>query len=191
MAPLNRFSHHASSPSHVSRRLGTTWLATLLFISAFFAPCWATAEPIILVVSPSALAGTIGEPIVFTGTITNLTGQTLNATDLFLNFGGFDPDILTISQLLGSPDFVLPNNTFSPTVELFSVIAGPGAFGAYVFDVFLQDVNNTFSNTVVVEVSLDASPPPPIPEPSTLLCCMVGLAGGRWLRRQARRQSRS
>ena len=93
----------------------------------------------------------------------------------FFNFSGFDPGVLTITQLVGDPDFVLPNNTISPVVSLFSVTIGPNASaGTFAFEAFLQDINNIFSNSVAIQVSVNAAS---IPEPSTLVLLTTGLTG--------------
>src|SRR5438046_2274691 len=97
-----------------------------LFVLILLAPRAANAD-IILTIDPLALSGAPGDTLIFRGRITNLTGVTLTATDLFLDFSGFDPDSASPSQLLGTPDFVLPDHTFSAIVDLFSVLLAPTA----------------------------------------------------------------
>lgn len=135
----------------------------------------AKAEPITLLVNPSSLSGSPGTTVIFTGQITNQTGAPLSGSDLFFNFNGFDPSVLTITQVVGDPEFVLPNNTISPVITLFTVTLGANASpGTYAFEAFLQDINNIFSNAVNVQVSVDAAA---IPEPSTLFLLTTGLTG--------------
>src|SRR3712207_1615443 len=146
-------------------------LLTLMLLS----PAAASADPLTLTITPGTLVGTPGSTVTFTGSITNTTGVTLNATDLFLNFSGFDPGVLSLAQTLGISDFTLPNNTFSPSVSLFSVTLAPGTPpGTYTVDVFLEDINNNLSNVLTVSVSVEASA---VPEPATLLLLLTGLAG--------------
>lgn len=147
----------------------------VFLVLVLLTPHAARADSLILNISPTSLAGTPGGTVTFVGSITNTTGATLNATDLFLNFSGFDPAVITTIQLLGTPDFTLPNNTFSPVVNLFSVTLSPGTpAGTYTFDVFLQDIDNNLSNNVTVSVSVGAAA---VPEPVSLLLLITGLAG--------------
>jgi len=167
------------------RRCVTRALTTLpLFVFLLLLPQAVRAESLMLSISPTSLSGTPGGTVTFMGTITNTTGFTLNATDIFINFSGFEPSVITPLQLLGTPDFVLPNNTFSPVVGLFTVTLAPGAAaGTYTFDLFLQDINNNLSNTVTVSVVVGASA---VPEPATLLLLMTGLAGAAVTRQKRR-----
>jgi len=109
---------------------------------------------------------------VFTGTITNTTGNFLQASDLFLNFDAYDLSVISqIDQLLGAPDFSLPDNTFRSGVDLFRVTLQPGALaGIYDIGVTLQDINDNTSDRVLVQVEVQASA---IPEPSTLQFCAI------------------
>jgi hypothetical protein len=103
-----------------------------------------------------------GDLVTFSGSITNTTGVTLNASDLFLNFSGVDPTALTdVAQLLGTPNFVLPNNTFSPTVDLFTVQVSPTALPAtYSLSVTVEDINNNLSNLVTAAISVTSGSTP-------------------------------
>jgi hypothetical protein len=107
----------------------------------------------------------------FSGTIRNDTGQPLDAAaDLFLNFNGFDSTVVTLTQLLGTPDFPLPDGTTSPPVDLFSFMLGPGALAGHTYfaDVTVEDTFNDISNVVTVSET--------VPEPGTLLLLGAGLA---------------
>jgi len=148
----------------------------------------ASAEPITLLVSPNLLSGSPGGTLTFTGQITNQTGAVLNASDLFFNFNGFDPAVLTLTQLVGDPDFSLPNNTISQVTNLFSVtIAANVAPGTYTFEAFIQDINNTFSNTVTINVTVAGAA---VPEPSAVFLLTTGLSafGTAFLRRHKYRR---
>jgi len=105
-----------------------------------------------------------GDLVTFSGTITNTTGVTLNATDLFLNFSGVDPTALPdVTQLLGSPNFVLPNNTFSSTVNLFTVHVSPTALPAtYGLSITLEDINNNLSEVVTANITVTSGSTPTI-----------------------------
>jgi hypothetical protein len=93
---------------------------------------------------------------------------------MFLNFSGYDPLVLTnFTQLLGDPDFVLPNNRISPTINLFSLVIAPTApLGSYSFDVNLQDINNNSSSTVTATVQVGSA----VPEPSSAVLAATGFA---------------
>ncbi len=142
---------------------------------------------LILSLSPSSLTATPGATVTFQGRITNTTGVTLNATDMFLNFIGFDPAALTdTNQLLGTPDFALPNNHTSGIVNLFSVLALPTALpGSYTLGVTLQDINNNSSNAVTATVQIGASA---VPEPSAIVPTASAIS--LMLLAQARRRRR-
>ena len=169
-------SHSMFIYSMIPRRtLRTCGLGISLVLVTLVLATTAKAEPITLLVNPSSLSGSPGTTLIFTGQITNQTGAPLNASDLFFNFNGFDPAVLTITQLVGDPEFTLPNNTISPVVSLFTVtIVANASPGTYAFEAFLQDINNTFSNSVTVQVVVDSAA---VPEPSTLLLLTTGLTG--------------
>ncbi len=122
-----------------------------------------------------------GSTVVFTGTITNNTGTDLDAAaDLFLNFSSFDPTALSFFQVLGSPDFSLPNGTTSPDVELFDALVDPSATPAgspYLADVTASDTNGDVSNAVTISIF--------VPEPWSLplllaaLVMTIGFVKGR------------
>lgn len=136
-------------------------LALLLML----VPATVQAAPALgLTLVSGSLTASPGETVTFAGRITNTTGVSLNATDMFLNFSGFDPNVLTnITQLLGTPDFTIPNNTFSQDIALFAVTIAPDAqAGTYTLMVSLQDINNFSSKTVTATISMviaDLIPP--------------------------------
>jgi len=108
--------------------------------------------------------------------------------DLFLNFSGYNPSVLFFNQFLGSPDFVLPNNTVSPTVALFSAVIDPtGPTGTYGFTVALQDINDVVSSLVTGYVSVNP-PTTTIPEPTTFALLGSGALVLSSLRARRRRQ---
>src|SRR5262245_60185957 len=84
---------------------------------------WAILTPaeghaaLVLNLNPNPVVAHPGDTVAFTGTIVNTTGIDLQGTDMFLNFGGYDPSIFTvIDQLLGIPDFSLPDGVQSGVV---------------------------------------------------------------------------
>ena len=77
------------------------------------------AEALILDVLNPFRINQPGSVYTFDGQITNNTGASLNASDLFLNFAGYDPTAITPNQLLGSPDFVIPTGDTSPPTRRF------------------------------------------------------------------------
>jgi PEP-CTERM motif len=157
------------------------WIARSISMVALFAfmlviARTANADPITLTVNPTSLTTIAGGTVTFLGRITNTTGASLHAADTFLNFNGFNPLVITTTQLIGNPDFVMPNNTISAVVSLFSVTIAPNAPpGTYTFDLFLEDFNNHLSNTVTVSVVVTGATA--VPEPATLVLLITGLAG--------------
>jgi len=158
---------------------------TVIFVCLLLAPKAASADPLTLTINPSSLTAPVGGTVSFIGTITNDTGLVLNATDLFINFSSFDPTIITATQLLGDPDFILANGGTSAVVNLFSVTLSPLAVpgSSYSITLFLQDPNNNLSNNVTVVVT---AAPTAVPEPATLLLLGTGLAATAALRRKRR-----
>lgn len=121
-----------------------------------------------------------GGTVDFFGVITNTTGSDLDSTELFLNFNGFDPTNLDVNQILGSTIFDLPNFTFSPSVDLFSVTIANGApAGVYSLEVQLEDVNNDVSNVETVDVNVMSNNT--VAEPSSGLLMLCGLFAFRCL----------
>jgi hypothetical protein len=143
-----------------------------LFAVSLLLPRLSIADSLdISVVNPSQTVAP-NQTVIFKGTVSNNSGVDLSATDLFLNFFGFDPN-LTVNQLLGTPDFSILNGTTSSAVNLFSVTLGPGTgTGALPVNFVLQDVIGDLSApgqvTVVNAVAT--------PEPSSLLLLGTGLS---------------
>ena len=136
-------------------------------------PFRSRADSLDLALSSLVATGQPGGTVDFSGVITNTTGSDLSSTDLFLNFSGFDPTSLDVNQILGSTIFTLPNFTFSPTVDLFSVAIGNGApAGTYPLQVQLEDVNNDVSKLETVDVNVMSRT---VPEPSSALLLLSGL----------------
>ena len=127
----------------------------------------AGAAPLTLTIANPDRVGRPGTTEVFSGTISNNTGGSLNASDLFLDFGGYDAADVTLAQLLGAPDFMIADGATSSFTDLFqfdlsAAAAVPATFFA---DVVVQDSNNDFSDVATVSVRT-------VPEPGTF-----GLAG--------------
>src|SRR5215831_9865376 len=76
------------------------------------------AEGIDLTIINPNRFGSAGFNAVFQGTITNTSGLGLNSTDLFLNFSGYDSVNVTLTQVLGLTNFLIPNGTTSGIVDL-------------------------------------------------------------------------
>jgi hypothetical protein len=137
-------------------------------------PFSSRADSLDLALTSSVASGQPGGTVVFSGVITNTTGIDLSSTDLFLNFAGFDPTNLDVNQILGSTIFSLPNFTFSPNVDLFSVAIAAGApAGIYTFQAQLEDINNDVSK--VETVSVDVLRSNAVSEPSSGLLLICGL----------------
>jgi hypothetical protein len=145
-----------------------------------FAACLATA---LVLVSPSALANlsfTVLEPArtgpgdatyVFSGMVTNAFASSRNASDLFFDFSGFDPAVVSPAQIFGLIDFEIPAGTTTEVMDLFELHLGSGLVGTtYFADVTLQDVFGFFSAPLTVSVTI-------VEEPSTAwLLLAVGIA---------------
>ncbi len=116
----------------------------------------------------------IGPPGVvedYTGTITNNTGFTIDTTDLFLNFGAYDPVNVTLDQILGNTDIVIDNGTTSADTDLFTfTLANTAPLNtAFPAQVQLEDVSSDLSSPVTVQVSTST------PEPSVTWLAGFGL----------------
>lgn len=136
---------------------------------------------LVLVISSPALAGLLSFDViapdrfgpadttyVFSGSITNNTGNTLNATDIFVDINGYDAGVVSPLQLLGVPDFPILDGVTTAVIELFSLTIGANALGGitYLADVGLSDVFNNLSDIVTVSVT--------VPEPSSGLLLVLG-----------------
>lgn len=147
-----------------------------------------SAPLLTLELTDTTLSGAGGDSLVFTGVITNRTGVSLDSTDLFFSFSGYDPDLLVPAQLLGFTPFTLPHLTFSAEVDLFSIdIAAAALPGSYDLQLLLQDVNGNLADVAAITVNITGNGPPQgLPEAPSL--ALVMLAG--WIAGAARRRSR-
>ena len=131
-----------------------------------------------------------GQTVSFTGIVTNRTDQSLDSTDLFFNFSNFDITGLNPVQDLGSDLFTIRSFTFVSGIKLFTIgFADQITAGNFSIDVSLQDVFGNVSELMpfAFRVAGDDSPPGPgssVPEPSTVLLIMAGLAVAMLSRRQ-------
>ena len=154
------FSYRFSLPASVGHitRVFMSFTVIALFQGIGF------AAPIGLAINPVTVTGSVGGTIVFRGQITNSTGSALNATDMFFNFNGFDPGVISSTQLLGNPDFILPDATASSEKDLFNVaISNTALVGStYSMDVFLQDINGNLSDVVSLNIDVRSVPEPAI-----------------------------
>jgi hypothetical protein len=148
-------------------------MVTMTVLGCFFLfyATIAAALPFTLTINQPDRIGFPGDTEIFAGTITNNTGADVIASNLFLDISGYDPTVVSLVQLLGSPDFSIANGDTSAMVDLFSLtlnlLAVPGT--AYFADIFVQDGNNpaNFSNIVTVSKF--------VPEPATLALIGIGL----------------
>jgi hypothetical protein len=153
------------------RHLGCAALFPLLLGLAALA-CPARAAPLLsLSIDQPVRSANPGSTVAFFGTVTNNTGTDLDAAaDLFLNFSSFDPTALSFTQVLGNPDFSLPNGATSPDVELFDALVDPSATPAgspYLADVTVSDTNGDVSDAVTISIF--------VPEPGSLPLLLAGL----------------
>ncbi len=144
--------------------------------------------------SASVIAGGDGTAV-FEGTVTNNSGQTLNASDFFFNFFGFDASIVTPTQDLGlTSDPHIPNGTTSSLLDLFRVLLnGASAGSIYTVNAQLEDVNSDLSADQFVTVSMSTGPGTVVPEPVTLgySCLVLILIGALALRSGLSRTERT
>lgn len=152
-------------------------ITTLIVALACIQPV-VRADAISFQLSSSSLTTTSGGTVTFTGTVTNNSGSTLNATDFFFNFNGFDPVSVTPIQDLGvATNFSIPTGTTSAEVALFDVVLGSVVTGSsFTIQAQLEDVNFDLSAMQTATVSVPGGGMP-TPEPATLLLLGVGLCG--------------
>jgi len=156
---------------------GPMWfLIRILILIGVVAPALSVAAPILTMAVTKPFASAAGgDTLTFTGVITNRTGLSLEATDLFLSFSGFDVDVITPTQVLGITPFTLPNNTFSPDVELFTIDVAPdAAVASYGFQVLMQDLYGNFSE--VTDINIDVTGAVPVPEPPIVVLFIFALS---------------
>lgn len=137
----------------------------------------AHADSIAFTLSNPYLTTTSGGTVEFDGTVTNGSGQDLNASDFFFNFFAYDLTSVTPNQDFGVvTDFLIPNGSTSGVIDLFTVVLGPVPTGSsFPIDVQLEDVNGDLSTTEIATVSVTGSVA--VPEPSTLLLLGTGVLG--------------
>jgi hypothetical protein len=144
---------------------------SLLVATPAFAQLTYTVTNINLVAAP-------GNDATFTGMITNQTGSDLTASEIFFQFSAFNPSVVTPIQLIGTPDFSLPNFTYSPTVDLFSIALSPTATigTTYSTDAFITDINGDTGNDIVVTVKAASPTSADEPDCVPLLVTALGVA---------------
>jgi hypothetical protein len=134
----------------------TNFAGPCLFLAmTMLAPAIARATPLSIQLTPATQSVASGGVAVFEAIITNNSGSTLDAAaDLFLNFDNFNPDILTPTQLLGTPDFSIPNGTTSAKLDLFSVLVSALPKGGTAsIDTVLEDVNGDLSDPTTATIT--------------------------------------
>lgn len=131
----------------------------------------ARAAPLTLAVDDPVQFAAPGDSLTFHGTVTNNTGTALDAfNDLFLNFGSFDSSVLSFTQVLGVPDFALPDGSTSAHVELFVAqvdLAAPATAVPYLADVTVSDTAGDISDPVTISIT--------VPEPGSLPLLLTAL----------------
>jgi hypothetical protein len=151
--------------------LGFRFLASLVLLGLYFTlPPNLRADSISVTIQNTSVVTTPSSIVIFTGTITNDTAVSLNATDFFFNFFGFDPTLI-VNQILGAQDFAIASGATSPIVDLFSVTLPAGSSTAtFPISLSLEDVNGDLSSGRSVSVAVSQ-----VPEPSSFLLAFVGL----------------
>lgn len=137
----------------------------------------AHALPLLTLTSThTTMPASAGGSVQITGSIINRTNTALDATDLFLNFGNFDPGALTPQQTLGLVLFRIPSFSFRDNVALFTLDVAANALpGAHTLDVMLQDLSGNFSDVISFSFLVDQAVA--VSEPPTLTIMLAGLAG--------------
>jgi hypothetical protein len=138
----------------------------------------AKADPISFQLALRQLTTTSGGTVTFEGTVTNNSGQDLNASDFFFNFFDFDPVSVNPIQDLGVlTDFSIPTGSTSTLTPLFDVALSTVPTGSiFPIEVQLQDINSNFSEIVTVSVSVPdgSGTGTTVPEPASLLLLAIG-----------------
>lgn len=165
-------SMHGRSVGRQLRRCASAIFATFMLSSAQAALTVSVVDA-----DRPALIGTVHH---FKGTITNETGADLFASDLFFSFFNiFDPAHLSLVQVLGIPDVLIPDGETSAALDLFDADLGAGAqVGAtYFADLVLQSGYGDASPVSTVRLYV-------IPEPSALALLLAALAAAAAARRR-------
>ena len=151
----------------------------------------ASAAVINVTISPSLLVGNPGQAVTFTGTLENLTGDTVYINSNSFTFDIAGVGVLDDSLFLSNAPFFL--NAFETTVP-FDFLAvnvpmpqAPGFYSGVLTvlggaDGLASDILG--SGSFQLEVPKPAAAGPEIPEPSTVLLMSGGLALLWWKRRR-------
>jgi hypothetical protein len=178
-----QWSFAAGLNGRILRCAASLLRSAVLLFSLLFAAAVANAQQLTLTIPDADQLGLAGSVFTFTGTITNNTGTALQTSDLFLDFGGFDPGFLTPHQLLGSLDLTIADGSTSGSLQLFDLALAPGAAPGSTFssDVMVQDAIGNLSDPVTVTVAV-------VPEPGTLtLLCVSAMPLAWYVKRRRRR----
>lgn len=145
-----------------------------LLCAAIAAP--AAAAPLSLSTGQSSVLLSAGDSRVITGQITNVTGVSLQSSELLLSITGYPFDVLEVTPLLGDPDLLLADRTISAVLDLFEITALPGVIGTQSFDlsILLEDINGNFADPVVLNVTVQGGGVQ-VPEPDTLALALLAL----------------
>ncbi|RSZ57369.1 PEP-CTERM sorting domain-containing protein [Massilia atriviolacea] len=121
------------------------------------------------------------------GTITNLSGNDLLSTEIFLEFSAYPHAVLAPRQRLGGIEFTIGNRTISEVTALFHVDILPEAVGGtrYWLDVFALDVHGNVSEPATYAFLVEA--PAVVPEPSTVSLLAAALLAAAGLARHRAR----
>jgi len=138
----------------------------------------ANADPISFELTLAQLTTTSGGTVTFKGTVTNNSGQDLNASDFFFNFFGFDPVSVNPIQDLGVlTNFLISSGSTSTLTPLFDVTLNTVPTGSiFPIEVQLEDINSDFSEIVTVNVSVPdgSGTGTTVPEPASFLLLAIG-----------------
>lgn len=146
---------------------------SLVIIIAILSGCFysISANALLLNLDQVLKEGQAGTTVIFTGSITNDTGQILDTSaDLFMDFSGYDPGVLDPTDLVNLSNIILNPGDTSPSINLFSFGIDPTAPpGLYDGQVSIQDVIDLGDASGIYNVQVRV-----IPEPATVFL-MVGL----------------